>query len=216
MSLEPIKDALARGLGPLLPPRAVASILATLPQQAAAPVGTLDLVSTQQLVKQLATGVKLFGGASSPEVLQVLRRSVTGGRPALPRREVLPMRSDADVLRVQGRSQALCKDFFGATDCVRLATAASELARNIYLYAREGELTLELAEDTRGVRFSLTAIDHGPGIPDLERVLSGHYVSRTGLGRGLVGTRALLDHLEIETTAGVGTTVRGWKRGRWS
>jgi serine/threonine-protein kinase RsbT len=212
--MEPIKDALARGLGALVAPRAVTSILATLPPTASAPVGSLDVVAAQELARQLATGVRVFGGPSTPEALQALRRSITGGVTAPPRREAVTVRSDADVLTAQARCQALCKEFFGATDCVRLATAASELARNIYLYARQGELSLELSEDARGVRLTIVATDQGPGIPNLEHVLSGTYRSKTGLGRGLVGTRALLEELQIETAPGRGTTVRGWKYGR--
>jgi serine/threonine-protein kinase RsbT len=124
------------------------------------------------------------------------------------------VRSDADVLVVQTRCQVLCKDFFGPTDCVRLATAASELARNIYMYAKEGEVTLELAEDGLQARLSLVAADRGPGIADVETVLSGKYRSRTGLGRGLAGTKQLLDSLEIESGPGRGTVVRGFKRAR--
>jgi serine/threonine-protein kinase RsbT len=214
--MEAIQEALRRGLGPLLPPRAVASIMATLPASAAAPVGSLDLIATQELLRQLSTGVRLFGGATSPDALRVLRRTITGGRAASAHRETIPVKSDADVLVVQGRCQALCKEFFGATDCVRLATAASELARNIYMYAKQGELTLELAEDERAIRLAITATDRGPGITDLSSILAGTYVSRTGLGRGLAGTRKLLDQMEIESAPGRGTTVRGWKRGRLS
>jgi serine/threonine-protein kinase RsbT len=115
---------------------------------------------------------------------------------------------------VQTRCQALCRDFFSATDCVRLATAASELARNIYMYAREGEVRLELREDDRGVLFTVLATDRGPGIANVAEVLSGRYVSRTGLGRGLSGARKLLDDLEVDSAPGKGTTVRGWKRSR--
>jgi anti-sigma regulatory factor (Ser/Thr protein kinase) len=124
------------------------------------------------------------------------------------------VKSDVDVLVVQTTCQQLCTEFFGATDVVRLATAVSELARNIYMYAKRGEVELSVFEGADGVRFSVVARDQGPGIPHLEEVLSGRYTSRTGLGRGLVGTRTLLDGMEIDSKVGVGTTVRGWKKVR--
>jgi serine/threonine-protein kinase RsbT len=212
--METVREVAGKALGEVLPPRAASSILATLPLAALQPLGALDVVDLQELVQQLGAGIRTFGGAVTPTSLRELRRRISGGRVAPPHEERVPVRSDADVLVVQTRSQVLCRGFFGATDCVRLATAASELARNIYLYAREGEFSLLLSEDPSGVRLTLTARDQGPGIADLERILAGKYVSRTGLGRGLVGTQALLDGLEIDTAPGRGTVVRGWKKAR--
>jgi serine/threonine-protein kinase RsbT len=209
-----VKEALAESLAGVIPPRAAQSILATLPRDAEAAVGSLDLVATQSLMRRMETGLKLFGGQVSPHLLRTLRQRCLGDGPPAPTVVTIPVRSDADVLVVQSRCQALCKDFFGGTDCVRLATAASELARNIYMYAREGEVRLEVSEDAEGVRFTVVASDRGPGIANLAEVLGGTYVSRTGLGRGLAGTRALLDDLQVDSAPGKGTVVRGSKRTR--
>jgi serine/threonine-protein kinase RsbT len=209
-----IKEVLAQSLHGLVSPRSAQSILATLPREADAAVGSLDLVATQSLVRWMESGLRLFGSGAPPSLLQSLRRRCSGDLPASPSIVEVPVSSDVDVLAVQSKCQAMCKEFFGATDCVRLATAASELARNIYMYAKTGKVLLELCEDGEGVRFSVTASDRGPGIANVEAVLAGTYVSRTGLGRGLAGTRKLLDHLEVESTPGQGTVVRGWKRAR--
>lgn len=92
-----------------------------------------------------------------------------------------------------------------------MATAASELARNILLYAGAGELRVGISETpSRGIQ--ITAIDTGPGIPDVDRVMSSGYRSRTGMGMGLKGARRLMDELEIDSRVGVGTTIVARKR----
>jgi serine/threonine-protein kinase RsbT len=208
-----VREVLSPALGRLVPQRAVASILATLAERDAV-VGSLDVVSLHRVLEQISTGIKLFGGAPSPERLQVLRAELSGGKTPHPRRVAIPVMSDSDVIIVQSRCQEMCRGLFRATDCVRLATAASELARNIYMYAARGELTLTLTERPEGTTFEIVAVDRGPGIANLEQVMSGKYVSRTGLGRGLSGTKQLLDGLEIDTDPARGTTVRGWKKAR--
>jgi serine/threonine-protein kinase RsbT len=95
---------------------------------------------------------------------------------------------------------------FNALDQTKIVTAASELARNIMLYAGDGELRVTVLDvPRRGVL--IIASDAGRGIPDIERVMSNGYRSRTGMGMGLKGAKRLMDHLEIESRAGVGTTI---------
>jgi serine/threonine-protein kinase RsbT len=208
-----VQEVLTSMLPRLVPPRAVPSILKTLPD-AAVPVGSLDVVALNRLVAQVVTGLRLFGGSPTPATLRDLKAHLAGGRSPRARQVHIHVSSDADVLAVQMRVQELCRGFFNSTDCVKLATAASELARNIYLYARQGTIDLTLDEDAQGARFEVVAADQGPGIENLESILSGNYQSKTGLGRGLAGSRKLLDGLEVETGKGRGTRVRGWKRVR--
>jgi serine/threonine-protein kinase RsbT len=81
----------------------------------------------------------------------------------------------------------------------KFTTAVSELARNIVQYAKHGELELTpLAEGMRGLR--VVAIDQGPGINNLDQILDGKYKSKTGLGKGIVGVRRLMDRFEISST----------------
>ena len=209
-----IRDTLSQSIAKLVPPSALKSILGTLNESAGREIGSLDLAATRDLLGQVAIGVKLFGGRLSPSSLDAVRQGITGGKAPAPTRDVIRVASDQDVLYVQRRTQMMTKGFFNGTDCVRLATAASELARNIYMYARTGCLTLTLAEENRVVSFTLLAEDQGPGIANLDEVFSGHYVSRTGLGKGLRGTRALLDGLEVQSVPGRGTTIHGWKKAR--
>jgi signal transduction histidine kinase/CheY-like chemotaxis protein len=93
---------------------------------------------------------------------------------------------------------------FDPQDQVRLATAVSEVARNAVQYAQGGRA--EFAIDGRS--FVATIRDQGQGIPNLEAILAGRYASHTGMGLGLVGARRLMDHFAVESTPGVGTTVR--------
>ena len=95
-----------------------------------------------------------------------------------------------------------------------VAAAASELARNIYMYAKLGSVTLRLVDEPATYRFELMADDNGPGIGNLDVIMSGTYRSRTGLGRGIVGTRALLDELKVDTAPGKGTHITGIKRAK--
>lgn len=96
---------------------------------------------------------------------------------------------------------------FSAADLALIATAISELARNIVLYAKEGEIVLGLSEngDRRGI--TVVARDEGPGIPDVERALQEGYSTSRSLGLGLPGVRRLMDDFHITSEVGSGTTV---------
>ncbi len=94
---------------------------------------------------------------------------------------------------------------FAGQDQTRIATALSEIARNAFGYADGGRIELELSKDAP-TRLVLRVSDKGPGIADLQTVLSGGYVSRTGMGLGIVGARRLMDSFDI-TSSARGTTV---------
>lgn len=122
---------------------------------------------------------------------------------------------DTDIVSVRqkGREMAATLEF-SPSELTLIATAISELARNIVLYAKNGEILLRLIErgDLRGIL--VHACDHGPGIPDIRRVLQGGYSTSRSLGLGLSGVRRLMDEFEIESKVGFGTkvTVRKWNR----
>jgi signal transduction histidine kinase/CheY-like chemotaxis protein len=92
---------------------------------------------------------------------------------------------------------------------IRFATAASELARNAFRYASNGAVEF-LIRDTLPQLFVISVTDSGPGIANLPQILDGKYVSRTGLGRGIVGTKRLMDQFEI-TSSPAGTRVKAGK-----
>ena len=127
----------------------------------------------------------------------------------------VPIACDADIVsaRQKGRDMA-AQCGFPTTDLAVIATAISELARNIVRYATCGEVILRMVDDhgTRGME--IVAIDDGPGIADLTLAMQDGYSTSGGLGLGLPGTRRLMDEFEILSRFGKGTTVtvRRWKR----
>lgn len=131
--------------------------------------------------------------------------------------ERIAIESDADVVTARQRARALAVGLeMPSTDQTLLATAISEVARNITAYAVRGEVSLELVRDGTGRRgIRVVARDEGPGIADVERALTDGYTTGGGLGLGLPGARRLVDEFEIETAPGEGTTVTlvKWTRG---
>lgn len=119
------------------------------------------------------------------------------------------LRDEHDVVlarhRVRHLAELLGFDRQGQT---RVATAVSELARNAFQYAGGGRVELGLEGDGRTLQcLTVRVTDTGPGIPHLEEVLDGEYVSSTGMGVGLTGARRLSDRFRIDTRPGEGTTV---------
>ena len=120
----------------------------------------------------------------------------------------IPIHSDADMVpaRAQGRALAV-KLGFSRTDATLIATAISEIARNIVIHAGSGEIVLRPEYEPNRYGLVVVATDRGPGIRDVEAVLDHGYRSPTGLGLGLPGSRRLMDEFCITSEAGAGTTV---------
>ena len=127
----------------------------------------------------------------------------------------VPIQTDADVVgaRKQGRELA-AQAGFSATELTIIATAISEIARNIVMFAERGEVVVSLVGEDRRQGVSVVARDVGPGIPDLERALTDGYSGYGGMGLGLPGSRRLMDEFEITTEVDKGTTVTmtKWRR----
>lgn len=119
------------------------------------------------------------------------------------------IRTDADVVTARQEARTMGAALgFSSTDLTLLATAISEIARNITTYAGEGEVALRVRRD--GVRHGIEveATDEGPGIANVELAMQDGYTTGNGLGLGLPGTRRLVDDFELDTTPGVGTRIR--------
>lgn len=126
--------------------------------------------------------------------------------------DVVPIRTDADIVEARRRMRELTTPLgFMPGDVAMMATAVSELARNIINYAGEGEIALEVVERDRRVGMVVVARDRGPGIADVEQAMQDGFSSGQGLGLGLPGSRRLMDDLELVSAAGVGTTVTARK-----
>jgi serine/threonine-protein kinase RsbT len=132
------------------------------------------------------------------------------------RDSVIPIESDGDVVNARQQARAMASALeLTSTDQTLLATAISEVARNITAYAVRGEVVLSVIEDDGGRRgIRVIARDHGPGIENVELALQDGYTSGGGLGLGLPGARRLVHHFEIETAPGRGTkvTLVMWER----
>lgn len=116
------------------------------------------------------------------------------------------IRFEHDVVTARQKARKLSQMLgFDNQDQARIATAVSELARNVYQYANSGSIEFFLSDYIPQV-FSIKVSDSGPGISDLEAVLAGTYVSHTGMGVGLIGTQKLMDQFQIETGA-TGTAI---------
>ena len=119
----------------------------------------------------------------------------------------LRLQSERHVVHARQRAREIAALLgFEQQDQVRLATAASELARNAFRNAHDGVVEFA-AELGKPQHLLITVSDSGPGIAQLDRVLNGTYVSRTGLGKGLLGTQRLMDQFTLESGA-AGTWVR--------
>jgi serine/threonine-protein kinase RsbT len=125
------------------------------------------------------------------------------------RQSVIPIESDADVVTARQQARAMAGDLeLTSTDQTLLATAISEVARNITTYAVRGEVELSVVHDDNGREgIRVIARDQGPGIENLEQAMQDGYTSGGGLGLGLPGARRLVDDFNIETAPGQGTTV---------
>ena len=96
---------------------------------------------------------------------------------------------------------------FGQTDATRIATAASEIARNVFKYAGGGVMRWRSTQVNGRPGLELQFVDQGPGIPDINLALQPGYSSTRSLGMGLPGAKRLMDDFEIESVVGKGTTV---------
>ncbi len=120
----------------------------------------------------------------------------------------MKIESEDDIILVRRKARDAaqgCKfDAFGVS---AVTTAASELARNVWVHAKRGVATIEKLQDN--VRFGVRVVfkDDGPGIADIDRVLAGGYSTAKSMGLGLSGSKRLVDQFMIESTVGRGTTI---------
>lgn len=116
--------------------------------------------------------------------------------------------TESDIVVARRRARALAEELgFNGSDPTIIATAISEVARNIVQYARRGEIILRSTNRNPKAGILMIARDQGPGIPDIPKALEDGYSSSAGLGLGLPGARRLVDHFNIESKPGSGTTV---------
>jgi serine/threonine-protein kinase RsbT len=122
--------------------------------------------------------------------------------------------SDGDLVAARATARRLAIELgFSRTDATLIATAISEIARNIVVHVGRGEIEMTPLYDGDRHGLAVVATDRGRGIRDVTAALEDGYASRGGLGLGLPGARRLMDEFEIDTDANRGTTVtmRKWR-----
>jgi len=120
--------------------------------------------------------------------------------------------ADWDVVSVRQIGRKESKEIgFNTVDQVRITTAISELARNIYLYAKVGTIEIERLDSDGMKGIAVVAVDKGPGIENLRKVMEEGYSTSGGLGDGLPGVKRLMDTFHIQSIVGEGTVIRAEK-----
>lgn len=122
---------------------------------------------------------------------------------------------DGDIVAARQKARELAIQVgFSGSDLTLIATAISEVARNIVVYASRGEIVLSAVQNGSRRGVLVVARDQGPGIPDIERAMRDGYSTGKSLGLGLPGAKRLMDEFEITSEIGKGTTItmRKWTR----
>lgn len=125
---------------------------------------------------------------------------------------VVDINNPDDIVTARKAGHQLAQELgFSLTDVTMIATAISEIARNITSYAGRGAVRVMVAERDGRTALVVRAEDDGPGIADIERAMEDGYTTGRGLGMGLPGARRLMDRLIVESALGKGTAVEMWK-----
>jgi len=198
------------------------SIFHRLGGLAARPLPELGDVERRKVMSELETSVRLFARANHGDLIAACQRALQGELPA-PRQSAgrgqvkgLDIRQEKDIAtaRLEAWSEAVRIGLSKFTS-VKVATAVSELARNIVFYAGEGHVELRSAVDANAARLEIVARDRGPGIDraKLDEIYNGTYRSTRGMGKGLMAVKKLVDEFHLDTGPGRGTVVTCLFRG---
>lgn len=128
---------------------------------------------------------------------------------------VVPINTDTDIVAARQKGRELATELgFVSTDSTLLATAISELARNIVRYAKYGEIVIAPVQSGERVGIRVVARDKGPGIANISLAMQDGFSTSGGLGLGLPGVKRLMDEFHLVSDVGMGTTVtiKKWKR----
>ncbi|KQL51044.1 serine/threonine protein kinase [Heyndrickxia shackletonii] len=117
-----------------------------------------------------------------------------------------------DIVAVRQLGRNIAKELnFGTVDQARITTAISELARNIFLYAKQGQITIKKVFDDGKWGLQIIAEDDGPGIQDIRKAMEDGYSTSGGLGAGLPGVKRLMDTFDIDSKPNQGTIITATK-----
>ncbi|MBL9040448.1 MAG: anti-sigma regulatory factor [Myxococcales bacterium] len=197
-----------------IPPKLLAALEAnvSVPPRLRQEIMSLSIQNREQienLAASIVRHISLFAGTENIlPILTKLDQATSGVLSLVPRDD--KMRVDNEAALVLARRSAItlaAKLGFGPVERTKVATAVSELARNIVMYAKVGEVRLSVVTSPR-IGLAIEARDSGPGIPDVDKVLSGGFRSKTGLGMGLRGVKNIAQEFAVQSAPGQGTRVR--------
>lgn len=146
---------------------------------------------------------------------QEARRPDRDGTPVDAEECIVAIESDSDIVVARQRGRAIGHEIgFGPGDLAMIATAISELARNVVTYAERGEVAVGRVSEGSRQGILVVCRDQGPGIRDIPQAMRDGVSTSGGLGLGLPGVKRLMDEFEIESAPGRGTrvTIRKWMR----
>jgi serine/threonine-protein kinase RsbT len=209
------------------------SIFNRLGGLAARPIQQLTPQDRLAIMAELESSVRLFARRNSAELIASCAQALTGGGTAgtgagasagsagtagdtagATKRLAIDQEKDIATARLEAWSEAVRIGLSKFTS-VKVATAVSELARNIVFYGGKGFVELKSTRDDRGPTLQIVASDKGPGIEPrkLDEIWAGTYKSQRGMGKGLVAVKKLVDDFHLDTGPGRGTTVTCLFRG---
>jgi serine/threonine-protein kinase RsbT len=168
-------------------------------QQQGVPATNLTRDGLRKCSANLRRGIALFVPTGRQEAALQEINALCGVNSNALESAVLHITQESDIGKARAEARRIC-DSLGAGPFVmqKVATIVSELARNMVLYAGGGIVEIS-PTNGQSKRVVITGSDHGPGISNIQEILSGRYKSRTGLGRGLLGTKRLADHFDVAT-----------------
>lgn len=174
---------------------------------------SVRLFARRNSAELIASCAQALGAAGEPAGAVGAARSATAAESA-PKRMPIDQEKDIATARLEAWSEAVRIGLSKFTS-VKVATAVSELARNIVFYGGKGTVELRSLRDDRGPALQIIASDKGPGIEPrkLEEIWAGTYKSQRGMGKGLVAVKKLVDDFHLDTGPGRGTTVTCLFRG---
>jgi serine/threonine-protein kinase RsbT len=201
------------------------SIFSRMGDLAAAPVHQLTPSDRAAVMQELESSLRLFARGNSAQLIASCARVLNPGAAAgsgsaaatamlsgvvlAPKQLPIEQEKDIATARLEAWSEAV-RIGLSKFASVKVATAVSELARNIIFYAGKGTVELRSLKDERGVTgLQIVASDQGPGIPSdkLDEIWAGTYKSQRGMGKGLIAVKKLVDDFQLDTRPGAGTTV---------
>lgn len=125
-----------------------------------------------------------------------------------PREARVPIRREVDVAVARQAARALARELgFTSTATEAIATAVSEIARNIGDHSRGGEIAMRPVREGQRTGIEIVARDEAPGIADVDLAMKDGYSTGNGLGLGLPSAKRLMDWFALESAPGAGTTV---------